>query len=300
MPFEGNIAIPEPSNVPRAPRTGSSRPDWPLAVIFSVGGLGLAIARRLGQRQRLLLVDRDAAALKLAGARLADEGHDVVVAAADVTEPAEVVQLARRVSDLGPLRVLAYVTGISPNGGDWQTIMKVNLVGAKLVERAFLPLAGEGTAALFVSSAAAHVPPVPSQATHNALADPLADDFLERLHAAESHDISSLGAYLLSKRGLNGMVRDQAWEWGQREARIVSLSPGPINSPMGRFENERSPIKAEQLKYMPLRREGTMLEIADAAEFLTSDRASYVTGTDLLVDGGSMTRRPPKLGNNPG
>ena len=86
----------------------------------------------------------------------------------------------------------------------------------------------------------------------------------------------------------------------EREARIVSLSPGPINSPMRRFENERSPIKAEHLKYMPLRREGTMLEVADAAEFLTSDRASFVTGTDLLLDGGLMTRRPPNLGKNLG
>lgn len=75
-------------------------------------------------------------------------------------------------------------------------------------------------------------------------------------------------------------------------ATVVSLSPGPIDSHMGRFENARSPIEAEQLKTMPLSGEGRILEAADAAEFLTSDRASYATGTDPLVGGGSMTRKP--------
>ena len=85
------------------------------------------------------------------------------------------------------------------------------------------------------------------------------------------------------------MVRAKAMAWAERGARIVSLSPGPIASPMGKLESARSPFKVEQLKRLPLRREGTMLEIADAIEFLTSERATYITGTDLLVDGGSMT-----------
>src|SRR5437667_8342186 len=92
---DGSHPVSQPTSVPRAPRTGSGRPDWPIAVVFSVGGLGLAIARRLGQRQRLLLVDRDAAALELAAARLADEGHDVVTAVGDVTDPGDVAQVAR-------------------------------------------------------------------------------------------------------------------------------------------------------------------------------------------------------------
>ena len=288
--------MPETSIAAPKPRTGSQRPDWPVAVVISAGGLGLSIAKRLGQRQRLLIVDRNPDTLERVQAKLADDGHDVEIAACDVTDPEQVDSLAHRASELGRLRIIAYVAGISPNGGDWQSIMRVNLVGAALVEKSFRPLAPEGSVALFVSSAAAHVPPAPSATTMDALADPLSADFLDRLQQAEAGTISPIRAYLLSKRGLNAMVRARAEDWGLRNARIVSLSPGPIDSPMGRFENMHSPLKAEQLKTMPLRREGTMLEIADAAEFLTSDRASYITGTDLLVDGGSMTRKPAGFG----
>ncbi len=283
--------MPEHPATQRDPRTGSARPDQPLAVIVSAGGLGLATARRLGQRHRLLIVDKDAAALGHAEAALAEEGYDVRSATCDVTDKDDVSRLAATAMDLGGLRALAYVAGISPNGGSWQAIMRVNLVGAALVERAFLPLANEGAAALFVSSSAAHVPLSLSEAVLDVLASPLAGNFLDRLPEALG-EIAPIMAYLLSKRGLNTMVRNRAWDWGQRDARIVSLSPGAIDTPMGRFENQRSPMKAELLRKMPLRREGTMLEIADAVEFLVSDRASYITGTDMLVDGGSSAGKP--------
>ena len=82
------------------------------------------------------------------------------------------------------------------------------------------------------------------------------------------------------------MCRRRAAAWGARGARIVSLSPGLIATPMGALEFAAQPAKRALLPLTPLQREGTMVEIADAVDFLVSDRASFITGTDLLVDGG--------------
>jgi len=280
----------EPSRHAKEPRTGSARPELPLAVVVSAGGIGMAVARRLGQRQRLLLVDKDPRALDQGLEALAVEGCDATGFACDITDRLAVEALAEVVGAAGPMRVLAHVAGVSPSMADWRTIMRVNLVGAALVAEALVRNAVEGSAALFMSSLAGHSRPEPPAETLAVLDDPLAPDFLDRLAAAEPQEVTSQRAYVLSKRGLNRMCRAKAGVWADRGARIVSVSPGPIASPMGAFENIHTPGKADLLKRMPLRREGTMLEVADAVEFLTSERASFITGTDLLIDGGCMAQ----------
>ena len=102
-------------------------------------------------------------------------------------------------------------------------------------------------------------------------------------------ELDGAKAYQLSKAALVRMCRDRAAAWGARGARIVSLSPGLIATPMGALEFAAQPEKRRLLPLTPLGREGTMVEIADAVEFLLSDRASFITGIDLLVDGGIST-----------
>ena len=119
------------------------------------------------------------------------------------------------------------------------------------------------------------------------LRDAAAPDLAERLAAALGPDQAVANmAYALSKYGLLLYVRRNATAWGERGARIVSLSPGMIATPMGAEQFAASEGKRRMFEKTPLRREGTMLEIADAVEFLASDRASFINGTDLLVDGG--------------
>jgi NAD(P)-dependent dehydrogenase (short-subunit alcohol dehydrogenase family) len=108
----------------------------------------------------------------------------------------------------------------------------------------------------------------------------------ERLAQALGEAATPQIAYPLSKLALMAHVRRQARAWGARGARIVSLSPGLIASPQGALEFQNSPGKLKLFEQSPLGREGTLLEIADAIEFLASDRASFISGTDLLVDGG--------------
>ena len=277
----------------------SERPDLPLAVVVGAGGMGMAIARRLGQHYRLLIADKNAEHVKRSAELLCDEGYDAISAVCDVVDAAAVSALAAQAKNHGPLRVLAQVVGLSPTMADWQTIMRVNLTGARLMADAMLPLAKQGTAAIFISSNGAYLSD-PDAETFAILDDPLAPDFIEKLEKKVGDKMHTVLSYCLSKRGLIRMCERAATAWGKQGARIVSLSPGMIATPMGRLEWKNRPIKYELLEKTPLGREGTLMEIAAATEFLASDSASFITGTDLLVDGGSTaaTRHdpaPPKI-----
>ena len=294
----------------------NARPDWPLAVVVGAGAMGMAITRRLGQSHRLLLDSRSQATLDKQAAALNTEGHDVTTCACDVTDAQGMARVAEVVAAKGPMRTLAHVVGISPSMGDFRAIMAVNLVGPAMMAEALLPFAKIGTAAIFVSSLAAYMQQagrdsqildstfypamriaetypyalprgVADEAVWPLLDAPLAPGFLDSLEAKlGGGQLSSHLAYRLSKAGLNRMCVLLAPVWGRRGARIMSMSPGMIATPMGAAEYEHQPMKYEYLRRTPLGREGTLLEMADVVEFLASDRASFITGIDFLVDGG--------------
>jgi NAD(P)-dependent dehydrogenase (short-subunit alcohol dehydrogenase family) len=168
---------------------------------------------------------------------------------------------------------------------DAATILRVNLVGPTLVAHAFVEVLPPGASAVFIASLAGHVEEV-SPALTALLDNPLVPDWVERIESSAGVPMTSGLAYQLSKFGLIRMCQRYAGEWGQRDLRIVSLSPGLINSPQGASGYEAHPEKYRLVEATPLRREGTMIEIADAIDFLVSDRASFISGIDLLVDGG--------------
>lgn len=264
----------------------SERPDWELAVVVGAGGMGLAAARRLSQRHRMLIADIDGAKAEAAAEALRNEGGDARGMACDITDPPAVAALAKVVADLGGIRVLAHVAGLSPSMADFATIIEVNLIGAVRVAEALLPLATRGAAAILISSLAGHNCR-PSAAVEALLRQPGDPELAAKLAAALGPEQATPQfGYPLSKHALMAYCRRSAAAWGQRGARIVSLSPGLIATPMGALEFEKSPGKRKLFERSPLKREGTMLEIADAIEFLASDRASFISGTDLLVDGG--------------
>jgi NAD(P)-dependent dehydrogenase (short-subunit alcohol dehydrogenase family) len=258
----------------------------PLAmVIGGSGGLGGTCVRRLAQRNRLLLVDADAARAVTEAERLSREGYEVTSFTCDITKPDQVEALAALAGEHGGLNILAHVAGLSPSMADWRTIMGVNLVGAALVERALRPQMLAGGAAVFISSLGGHIVPA-DPALLPVLDAPLEDEFLERLEAVAGAALNPSTAYAWSKLGLMRMCQRRAGAWGQAGVRINALSPGLIASPMGEREFVADQRKAQLLARIPLGRQGTMAEVADAVEFLCSDRASYINGTDLLMDGG--------------
>ena len=124
------------------------------------------------------------------------------------------------------------------------------------------------------------------------LEDPLSPGFFDELGKFFDVDVPSL-AYQVSKRGVHRLVRRAAPSWGERGARIMSVSPGINDTPMNRLDESNHPIMQDIIKSSPLGRRGTPEEIANVISFITSDAASLLTGSDVLADGGMVSVLPP-------
>lgn len=271
----------------------NSRADLPLAVVVGAGGMGAAVARRLGQTHRLMIADRDIAHCSAVCAALGTEGHDAAPFACDVTRAADVARLAAAAAAAGPVRTLANVVGLSVAADDFGLILEVNLVGAARMAEEFHAVLAPGGCAVFVSSCSAHLG-TPDAASMALLDAPLAPGLVSGLEAALGTGGASPGAgYMFSKVGLNRMCRRLAPAWGKRGLRIVSLSPGLIATPMGAEAYRHSAGKRAMFDAIPLGREGTMIEIAGVIDFLASPAASFISGTDILVDGGMIAAIAP-------
>jgi NAD(P)-dependent dehydrogenase (short-subunit alcohol dehydrogenase family) len=211
--------------------------------------------------------------------------------ACDVSDPDAIARLADAAREHGQLRALIHAAGISPTMDQPRRIMEVNLVGTERILQAFEPLAGPGSAAVCFSSSAAYQLAAFVDADMQAfLSDPLAPGFLDA--AAERFPDSGF-AYAASKVGVIRAAARAAVRWGRVKARVNSLAPGLIDTPMGRQEFAQQPYMKQMLEQTPLGRFGEPVEIARVAVFLASDAASFISGIDVLVDGGQQQGSPP-------
>jgi NAD(P)-dependent dehydrogenase (short-subunit alcohol dehydrogenase family) len=248
-----------------------------IVVTGAARGMGRACVERLqGRADHLVAVDLEAPAV---------EG--TVGVACDVSDPAAVGRLVEEVRGRGPFRSLVHAAGISPTMGDPRRIFAVDLLGTQLLLDAFEPLVSPGCAAVCFASSAAHQITLlgPDPESEALVEDPRAEGFLDR--AAERFTDSGL-AYAWAKRGVVRAAARAAVAWGRRGGRVTSVSPGLIDTGMGRQELAAQPVMQVMLDATPLGRLGRGAEIAAAVEFLLSDAASFVSGVDLLVDGGGF------------
>jgi len=207
--------------------------------------------------------------------------------ACDVSDPDAVHALADQVRALGPFRALAHAAGISPTMGDARRMFEVDLLGTQWLLDAFDDLVVPGAAAVCFSSSAAYQVGSFLDADHEALLrDPLAPDFLERaVRAAGDH---SGFAYALAKVGVIRAAGRAAVRWGPRGGRVCSVAPGLIDTPMGRQELEQQEAMQGMRAAIPLGRLGEPDDVAAVVGYLLSDAASFVSGIDVLVDGGML------------
>jgi NAD(P)-dependent dehydrogenase (short-subunit alcohol dehydrogenase family) len=229
--------------------------------------------------------------------QVSPEPPAIVTCAGDLTDLGFVRELAEATRSHGRLRRLAHVAGVSPSMDDWQRIVDVDLVASARLAKAFRELAGRGAAAVCVASMAGHsAAPFCTPQIEAVIDDPLAPDLLDRLKATVGEQALERTSYVWAKLGVQRLVRREAAAWGAHGARICSVSPGIIDTPMGRLEFEHNPFMADVVAGTPLARSGTADEVAAVIAFLLSDEAAYITGTDVLVDGGSMTAADNPMG----
>ena len=248
-----------------------------IVVTGAARGMGRACVERL----------RSAADHLVAADLSAPDIDGTIGVACDVSDPAAIDALAAQVRDLGAFRALVHVAGISPTMGTPRQIFAVDLVGTQLLLDAFEPLVQPGAAAVcFASSSAYQVPLfMPDPDLDAFVADPSAGGFLDQVE--ERFDDSGL-AYGWAKRGVVLAAESAAVAWGPKGGRVVSISPGLIETDMGRQEMANQPAMQGILDATPLARFGDPGELAAVVEFLVSDQASFVSGVDFLVDGGSV------------
>ncbi|MFT7610801.1 MAG: NAD(P)-dependent dehydrogenase (short-subunit alcohol dehydrogenase family) [Candidatus Aldehydirespiratoraceae bacterium] len=254
-------------------------------VLGAATGMGAATARLLAPRGKLLLADVNADALAEIGA---ETGAETI--RCDITKTDDVAAL---VAATGALGALVLTAGLSPAMADGRRIYEVNLRGTQRVIQAFVPALQPGSAAVCFASMAGHM--MPPSAEIDAILDSAADDdFYDRLDAAGLDHTVPEFAYSLSKRGVIRLVQHHAAEWGAAGARLLSLSPGIIDTGMGQLEASTQPAMAAMVETSPLDRMAQPEEVARVAAFLVSDDASFMTGTDVLVDGGCVATNGPQ------
>ena len=254
-----------------------------VVVVTGAGGIGMACVRRLGAGRQLVLAEADPGRLESVLPALRDEGYDISGHQTDVSVAESVQSLAQVVADRGRLATVVHTAGLSPTMASGGRILAVNLRGTALLIDAFEPLASTGTVGVFIASMAGHLwPPDRDRDRSMATVDPA--DIVEATGLPP--DVDPETAYGVSKRGVMTRVEAAASAWGLKGARIVSVSPGMIATGMGHQESAAQPAMAEMLRASPVPRLGTPSEIAEAVAWLAGPGASFVSGTDLLVDGG--------------
>ncbi len=254
------------------------------------GGMGLATARIVGRDHAVVLCDVRQDRLDIATAVLQELGWTPTAINCDVTDRQAVTELFETASGLGTIASVIHTAGVSPSMGDADYVMRTNALGTVNVNEVFYETVGEGAAIVNVASVAAHMLPdelIPTGQFPRALHDQ--DAFMDDMNAACNplpEEARSGFAYAVSKSFVRWYSTSQAERFNGRGLRIVSVSPGSVDTEMGKLEEQAG--AGAMVADFAVPRWGKAEEMAELFAFCASDKAGYLTGTDILNDGGAI------------
>ena len=257
-------------------------------VVIGAGSIGQAIARRVSAGKHVLLADLKQENAAAAAKTLSEAGFDVSTATVDVSSRDSVDALVAKATALGDVFGLIHAAGVSPSQTSPETILKVDLYGTALVLEKFGNVIARGGAGVVIASQSGHRLPALSAEQNAALATTLVEELLALPMLAPDQVKDSLHAYQIAKRGNSLRVMAEAVRWGKRGARVNTISPGIIITPLAKDEltGPRGAGYRRMIEVSAAGRAGTPDEVGNVAALLMSSEGAFITGSDFLMDGG--------------
>ena len=257
-------------------------------VVIGAGSIGQAIARRASAGKHIVLADLRQENAEAAATVLSDAGFDVSTTKVDVSSRASVQALVETAQTFGEISGVIHAAGVSPSQAPPETILKVDLYGTALVLEEFGKVIARGGAGVVIASMSGHRLPALTAEQNAALATTPVEALLALPMLQPDQVKDSLHAYQLSKRGNSLRVMAEAVHWGKRGARINTISPGIIITPLANDEL-KGPRGAGYRRMMELcaaGRAGTPDEVGAVGALLMGADGAFITGSDFLMDGG--------------
>lgn len=258
-----------------------------VVVLVGAGSIGQAIARRVGAGKHVVLGDLKLTAAQSAAKIFDDAGFETSAVAVDISSRESILSLVEHAQTFGAVMNVICAAGVSPSQAPVSAILKVDLYGTAVLLEEFGKIIADGGSGVIISSQSGHRLPALTEEQNFQLATTPTEELLNLPFLVAITD--TLKAYQYSKRCNVLRVMGQATPWGKRGATINSISPGIIITPLAADElkGPRGDGYRKMLKASPAGRAGTPDEVGDLAEFLMSSRGRFISGADILIDGGT-------------
>ena len=259
-----------------------------VVVVIGAGLIGQAIARRVGMAKHVVLADMRPDNANAAAEVLGNAGYDVSVATVDASSREAVQGLVEMATALGEIAGLIHAAGVSPSQASPATILKVDLYGTALVLEEFGNVIARGGSGVVIASQSGHRLPALTVEQNKALATTPVEELLGLPFLQLDQVTDSLHAYQLAKRGNSLRVMAEALRWSKRGARVNTISPGIIMTPLAKDElsGPRAASYQHMLDVSPAGRAGTPDEVGTVGALLMGPGGGFITGSDFLMDGG--------------
>ncbi len=258
-------------------------------IVTGAGQIGMAIARRMGYGKKIILGDKSSENAQAAAKVMNDAGFDVQPVELDLSSRDSILDLIAEAEKEGEITMLVNAAGVSPSQAPIEAILKVDLYGTAVLLEEVGKVIAQGGVGVTISSQSGHRMPQLSPQEDEQLACTPTEELLslELLQPGNIRD--TLHAYQLAKRCNEKRVMAEAVKWGERGARINSISPGIIVTPLAidEFNGPRGDFYKNMFAKCPAGRPGTADEVANVAELLMGGKGAFITGADFLIDGGA-------------
>ena len=258
-------------------------------ILTGAGQIGMAIARRMGHGMKIVIGDRNPANAQAISKIMNDAGFDAVPVEMDLSSRASIQGILAEGQKYGPITMLVNAAGVSPSQAPIEAILRVDLYGTAVLLEEVGKVIAPGGVGVTISSQSGHRMPALTPEEDELLACTPTEELLglELLRPENIRD--TLHAYQLAKRCNVKRVMAQAVTWGARGARINSISPGIIATPLAidEFNGPRGDFYRNMFARCPAGRPGTADEVANVAALLMGPQGAFITGADFLIDGGA-------------